>query len=183
MQVKTKKCKVCNENFTLYKTTQKVCGWKCALKFASDKAKADAEKAHRKKKKQWNEEAMTPSQWKQKLQKTFNKFIRIRDYQKGCVSCETSLIGKKYDAGHFWASTYEGIRFNEWNVHAQCVHCNRHKRSNAHEYRLRITNRITPEQLQWLEDNRHNELKLTIPMIKDLIDVYKQKIKDLQNGN
>jgi len=109
MQVKTKKCKVCNENFTLYKTTQKVCGWKCALKFASDKAKADAEKAHRKKKKQWNEEAMTPSQWKQKLQKTFNKFIRIRDYQKGCVSCETSLIGKKYDAGHFWASTYEGI--------------------------------------------------------------------------
>lgn len=182
-KLKTKKCIICGDNFTQYNTTQKVCNWKCALQFASEKAKTDAIKKHRKEKRKFDHDAMTPSQWKSKLQTVFNTFIRTRDLKRGCVSCEITLEGKKFDAGHFWASTYEGIRFNEKNVHGQCVHCNQHKRSNAHEYRLRILNRITKEDLQWLEDHRHDPLKLTIPEIKDLIDLYKQKTKDLKNGN
>jgi hypothetical protein len=183
MKQKVKQCAICGDKFHPYKSTQRVCSMQCAIQHANQKSKEDAIKQARKEKKQWHEDAMTPSEWKQKLQRTFNKFIRIRDLNKGCVSCERSLVGIKYDAGHFYASTYEGIRFNEWNVHGQCVHCNRHKGSNAHEYRHRITNRITPEQLQWLDDHRHDELKLTVPEIKQLIDTYKQKIKELKNAH
>ena len=36
-KLKTKKCIICGDNFTQYNTTQKVCNWKCALQFASEK--------------------------------------------------------------------------------------------------------------------------------------------------
>ena len=62
--------------------------------------------------------------------------------------------------------------------HGQCVPCNRNKHGNLHEYRKGILNRITPDQLKWLDEHRHDKLRLTIPEIKKMIDEYKQKIKE-----
>lgn len=104
----------------------------------------------------------------------------MRDINKGCISCHTPLTNRKFDAGHYYPTTYEAIRFEETNVHGQCVPCNRNKHGNLHEYKKNITNRISVDQLQWLEDNRHNRLKLTIPEIKEMILTYKEKIKQLK---
>ena len=48
--------------------------------------------------------------------------IRLRDKHQPCISCGKPLEGK-YDAGHFFQQQNNRSRFNEDNVHGQCVHC------------------------------------------------------------
>jgi len=181
MITKNKKCLICGIDFFPLKTTQRVCSIQCSIKFSNQKIKSDelkkAKKRTKELKNEW--ETKTLSEWKKNLEKIFNKMIRIRDVERGCVSCGCNLKNTKFDAGHFWAKTYGFLRFNESNVHGQCVQCNQHKGSNALEYRKRITERITIEQLQWLDDHRHEKWKPTIPEIKKMIEKCKQKIKRL----
>lgn len=176
--LKDKKCRSCGVIFTPYKSTQVVCSTKCAIEYSNKKIKAQALKKARAERKKYYEDNMTLSDWKKKVQTVFNKYIRLRDVHKGCISCGASLENRKFDAGHFFPTTYEGLRFNEMNVHGQCVPCNRDKHGNIHEYRKRITNRITKEELQWLDDNRHCKLKLSKQDLEELYKEYKQKIKD-----
>src|SRR5690349_2335076 len=59
---------------------------------------------------------------KQELQEHFNRYIRKRDEGKPCISCGQV---KKLQAGHFYpVSGWDGLRFNEDNVHGECEHCN-----------------------------------------------------------
>ena len=178
--IKNKKCAICGIDFKPYKTTQKVCSTKCAIEYANNKIKSEAKKRARAERKKFYEENMTLSDWKKKLQIVFNKYIRLRDREKGCISCGTPLQNRKFDAGHFFPTTYEGIRFNEDNVHGQCVPCNREKHGNIHEYRKRITQRISKDELQWLDDNRYIKLKLSKIELKELVEKYKKKIKDYE---
>ena len=178
--IKQKKCKCCNVFFTPYKTTQKVCSTKCAIEYANNKIKSEAKKRARAERKEYYENNMTLSDWKKKVQTVFNKFIRLRDMQKGCISCGTPLQLRKFDAGHYYPTTYQGIRFNENNVHGQCVRCNRNMHGNIHEYRKRITERISQEELDWLDENRYIELKLNKIELEELYNKYKKKIKDYE---
>ncbi len=90
------------------------------------------------------------------------------------------LHNRKFDAGHFYPSTYEGLRFNELNVHGQCVPCNREKHGNLHEYRKRILMRISQEDLEWLDANRNLKLKLSKEELEDLFIHYTNKVKNEQ---
>ena len=176
-----KKCKICKETFYYYNSTQVVCGFKCSIEYANIITKKRAKEKAKQDKKKLSEaynNLMSLQDWIKKLQTKFNTYIRLRDKDRGCISCGRTLIARKYDAGHFYPVTYSGLRFNEDNVHAQCVPCNRYKTGNLHEYRKRITNRITPEELKWLDENRHKELGLSIPEVKELIEIYTKKIKD-----
>jgi hypothetical protein len=61
------------------------------------------------------------------LQVIVNKYVRLRDKDKGCISCGTPLLGK-YDAGHYYsAGGNPELRFNTDNIHGQCVYCNQHR--------------------------------------------------------
>ena len=179
-EIKKKNCSICGVNFTPYKTTQKVCGYKCAMEYSNNLIKAQAKKRARAERKKYNYESMTLSDWKRKVQTVFNTFIRLRDRGKGCASCGTPLQNRKFDAGHFYATTYEGLRFNESNVHGQCVPCNRNLHGNIHEYRKRIVERIGKEGLQWLDDNRLIKLKLSKQELEELFNKYKLKVKNYE---
>ena len=176
-----KKCKYCKNQFLPYTSLQQVCSIQCSIEYGNIKAKRKAKKEYLEKKRRWKEENMTRQDWIKELQRVFYQFIRLRDKNKGCVSCGATLVSRKYDAGHFYPTTYSGLRFNEKNVHGQCVPCNRYKHSNPHEYRKRITNRISKEDLQWLDDNRHRKLSLSITEIKELIKHYKLRVKHHAN--
>lgn len=79
----------------------------------------------------------------------FNKYIRERDNESGCISCNT---GQAQEAGHFYSGGhYSSLRFNENNVHGQCKKCNRHLHGNLLEYRRRITDRIDLSDLNELD--------------------------------
>jgi len=178
--IKQKKCKCCGVLFTPFNTTQKVCSTICAISYANYQIRSQAKKIARAERKDYYQRNMTLSDWKRKVQIVFNRYIRLRDTHRGCVSCGTPLQLRKFDAGHYYPTTYEGIRFHEDNVHGQCVPCNRNKHGNLHEYRKRITDRISQEDLEWLDNNRHIKLKLNKIELEELYNKYKQKVKDYE---
>jgi uncharacterized protein with PIN domain len=120
------------------------------------------------------------SSWRRDLQQVFNQFIRMRDQHKGCISCGKPL-NTKFDAGHFYSvGSYPNLRFTETNCFGQCVECNQHKHGNLLEYRERILERISQEELEELVAKKDLPLRLTLPEIKEKIQYYKNKIKSLK---
>lgn len=170
-RIKLKKCKQCPKEFQPRSSLQVVCSAECAIKFNSKK---ESDKRH----KELRKELKHPN-YIELLQVVFNTYIRTRDKGQICISCPAPLTSK-HDAGHYWTvKGYSGIRFDEDNVHAQCVSCNQHKDGAQAEYEIGLRNKIGDERFEALKARRHQELKLSIPEIKDLIKVYKGKIKEL----
>ena len=181
--LKDKKCKCCGVVFIPFKSTQIVCDYKCAIDHTNKMLRSEAKRIARAERKEYYRNNMTLSDWKKKVQTVFNNYIRLRDMQKGCISCGTPLQLRKFDAGHYYPTTYQGIRFHENNVHGQCVPCNRNKHGNIHEYRKRITERISQEELDWLDENRNIKLNLNKIELEELYIKYKKMIKEIKKLN
>jgi hypothetical protein len=177
----TKKCKHCKEEFKPYRFNQKYCFKKECTRVFLDEIEANKKKAWNKEKKKRLEKLKTLKDYLNECQVVFNKYIRLRDQNKGCISCGASLVGIKFDAGHYYSvGSSPSIRFNEDNVHGQCVHCNRHLHGNLIEYTYRLPDRITQEKIEELSKLKNELKKYTIPEVKDLIEKYKKKIKEYE---
>jgi hypothetical protein len=171
-----RKCVQCKDKFTPQNNNQICCSGFCAYEYV----KKQTAKNWQKEKKELKEKLMSKSDYLNILQKVFNTFIRMRDKDKNCISCDRKLIGK-FDAGHFFSvGAYPNLRFNENNVHGQCVHCNRDKHGNVKEYDLRLQKLLSDTEYQNLLESRNKPLKLSIDDVKELILIYRQKIKELK---
>lgn len=96
------------------------------------KVKTDSNKAF---KSDLREKLKTLGEYKAEARKSFQKWIRMRDNDKGCISCNTTTADI-YDGGHFYkAEVYSGLIFNENNCHKQCRKCNRFMNGNELNYR------------------------------------------------
>lgn len=170
------RCKVCKVKFEPKYFNQKTCfDTKCIVQYGKEVKK----KEWNKEKKARKEKLKSNSDHIQELQKIFNTFIRLRDKDKPCISCGKQL-GSKFDAGHYRsAGGNPELRFNEFNVHAQCVYCNQHLHGNLIDYRKGLIKRIGVDMVEWLE-GPHDANKLSIPEIKDLKEYYSKQIKELK---
>ena len=178
-----KKCKNCKKVFNpRFSLLERFC-WdvECKSLEAMEKLrqiKANTAKIQRAKIKTQKIALMTVQQWASKAQASFNRFIRLRDESKGCVSCGVSLKGKKFDAGHFYnANNHWSLRFDEANVRAQCVKCNRDLHGNLLEYRKRIVERIGAMELERLEMEASATRKYTRDELKDIHEKYRLRCK------
>lgn len=111
----------------------------------------------------------------------FNRYIRLRDKNNGCISCNT---GQSDHAGHFYSGGhYPALKFNEDNVHGQCIQCNFYKHGNLIEYRLKLENKIGAGRLQQLDNKakiyKRTSFKWSKMDLIHKIEAYKQKIKSL----
>lgn len=179
------RCKKCNEKFVSKEFNGKFCKgnidcltaegmYKLEMLKKANTKEVRAEKAVMK------EKLLTHKDYIKILQIAFNTFIRLRDKELPCISCGTTKA-VKYDAGHFYPTTYQYLRFNEDNVHKQCSNdCNLHKSGNFQEYAPRLIERIGFERVQKLHNDRHKRLELSIPEIKEKIIYYKNKAKELK---
>lgn len=179
------RCAHCKTKFTAKYFLQRYCMetdecMTAFTEFAKEKTQEANEKKWKAEKKVLKEKGLTHSDHIQLLQKVFNTFIRFRDKNEPCISCGTTK-GVEYAAGHFYPTTYQYLRFNEDNVHKQCnKHCNMMKRGNLQEYRINLEAKIGFDRLQKLHNERHLKLELSIPEIKELIVLYKNKIKEFK---
>jgi uncharacterized FlaG/YvyC family protein len=147
-----------------------------------EKSRANKKKEWNKEKKKIKESLKTKSDYLNELQKSFNTFIRVRDKDKPCISCKRPLTNK-YDAGHYFSvGAYPNLRFNELNVHGQCVHCNRDLHGNISEYSIALPERIGIASFEKLKRERNTTLQLTIEEVKELIKIYKKKIKEFNKN-
>ncbi len=174
-------CKNCKTKFEpQYNKVQNVCSFTCAIELTNERNEKAKKKAWTKEKKERKEALKTNADYVRELQTIFNKFIRLRDKNKGCISCSKPL-NSKFDAGHFFSTgSYPELRFNEDNVHGQCVHCNQHKHGNLIEYRFLLIDRIGSDKVNNLYGLRNKPKKYTIEELKGLKVMYKLKIKNYE---
>ncbi|MGQ1928178.1 recombination protein NinG [Ornithobacterium rhinotracheale] len=170
-----KKCKICKKNFVQrYGSLQVVCSYQCAIKLQNRKQKE--------KDKRQRDALKTHGQWLKELQKVFNAYIRERDKYKPCISCGKEPNKGKRDAGHYYSvGARADIRFNEDNVHAQCVTCNQYRHGNLIEYRKGLVQRIGEDRVLALDVERKDS-KMAIHEIKQMIEKYKKKRNDLRKN-
>jgi hypothetical protein len=117
------------------------------------------------------------------LDKTFSEYIRLRDSDEygmiHCISCSTRVKWKEADAGHFVNRRHQSLRFDEYNVNAQCRRCNRLENGNIEGYKRGLIAKYGRWILEYLE-NKKNEIVKFNDFELELMGLnYGKKVREL----
>ena len=171
------KCKNCKEKFEPVRFNQKYCLKDECIRVFVEEAKS---KAWKKTKAKMKNDLLTIQDYIKLAQQTFNKYINLRDKKLPCISCGKPITGRVNASHYFNANNHWNVRFNEFNVHSSCITCNQYLSGNLIEYRKGLINKIGEEQLTLLELEANKTRKFTIEELKEIINTYKQKIKQYE---
>lgn len=117
--------------------------------------------------------------WLKIAQRECNAYIRARDKDKPCCACGNEIKGIVHASHYLSQGNHSALRFHEDNIWAGCYKCNVQLSGNLIEYRKRLIKNIGLERVEWLEENGRNPKKWEIDELKELIEYFKQKTKDL----
>lgn len=186
------RCRYCKQKFESKNSLDRFCSPEHAFAYLAtpegvEKHKKVKAKIQREKRNARKQAIKTRSDWIKDLQTVFNEFIRLRDHDQPCISCDASnetlkekWRGGKWDAGHYCSiGSAPELRFTEDNVHKQCKKCNRQLSGNSVEYRKRLKERIGEERLEKLE-GPHPPLKPSIDEIKAMLKDYRARVRKLK---
>jgi len=175
---KQKKCAICSAMFTPFQTTQRVCSISCAQKHAE----AVATKKMRQEIRQAKEALKTRQDWIREAQRWFNRYIRLRDKDETCISCDKpSTWNGQWHASHYRSTgACPELRFEELNCHKSCSQCNNFLSGNIIPYRKRLVSKIGADNVDWLEGS-HKAKKYTIEELQEIKKIYKNKCKELES--
>ena len=177
MATRLKTCRICRIKFEPVRFAQTCCSIPCAIEHAN----ALKAKKQKKELKEAKAKLKPRADYLKEAQAIFNKFIRLRDKDETCISCNKSH-GGQYHAGHFRSvGAAPELRFNEINCHKQCSVCNNYLSGNLLEYRRRLISKIGIDKVEWLE-GPHEAKKYTIEEILAIKKEYQQKIKELERA-
>lgn len=165
---KQKKCKVCCSSYTpIDGRLQRVCfDPTCAVEYV----RRQKAKSLKREKREGRERLKTLTNLCAEAQPDVNRYVRIRDHGKGCISCDSPTID---DAGHFFPIgskwRVNRIRFDTRLIHGQCRQCNSYTGGgNIHGYIAGIRKRYGEEYLALMYEIKrmaeHGELP---PLTKD----------------
>ena len=114
---------------------------------------------------------------KRLAQKLFNQFIRLRDKDLPCVSCQKIIgVNEVSHASHYRPATNSRLRFDERNVHKSCVKCNVFLSSNAIKYREALVAKLGEDVVEEL-DNTNEPYRYTTDELQEVVTKYRNKIK------
>ncbi|WP_368858928.1 recombination protein NinG [Burkholderia sp. GbtcB21] len=184
--LKPKRCKVCSRDFTPISSMSKVCSVPCSLQFARDVARKKAEReavAERKKTREAKEQLKTRGDHLAELQAVVNLFVRLRDRNDGCISCDKPATWSgQWHASHFKSvGSHPGLRFNLLNIHKACSVCNKWKSGNYAGYKPRLEQKIGKEMVEWLEGPEGEQpLKITVAEIKEQKNFYRAEVRRMK---
>lgn len=119
---------------------------------------------------------------KKRLTVWFNKYIRLRDRNRPCISCGIRSVS---DAGHYWSTQQcpnPSMRYNEKNVNGQCAYCNRMNQGASQGYREGLIRKYGPGVIEELDIVRSVGKTVWAGFeYLAMIDHYKKKCKELEN--
>ena len=124
----------------------------------------------------------TKSDYEKDLERVFNEFIRLRDKDAPCISCDAPKGTYRLTAGHYFPQgSNKNIRFDEFNVHSQCwFNCNKNQHGNLSEYLPRLIDKIGQDEFDKLLERRKTPAHFTIPELIEMKVIYKDKVKKLK---
>jgi len=168
------RCRNCKEKFEPARFNMKYCLKDECVRVFVEEVK---NKTWKKTKQKAKLDLMTLSDYLKLAQQVFNKFIRLRDKGQVCISCQKKPL--KENAGHFYnANNHYNVRFDERNVNLQCEHCNTYLSGNLIEYQRNLIHKIGIESYHELEADARKTRKFTKDELKEIIAIYKKKIKE-----
>lgn len=168
-------------------------------KSAERRERREAEKQRRAKHREDKERIKPTSKLKREAQDAFNAFIRYRDRDQMCISCDRSIQeiegndgwkpGGCWDCGHYLTvGGFEELRFVEINAHRQCKSCNagagKYARKNqtvGEIYRKKLIERIGLNQVEWLE-GPHEPKRYRADDFRRIRDEYRAKLRELKKA-
>lgn len=118
----------------------------------------------------------------------FSEYIRLRDClettgtkERGaCITCKRIYDFPALQAGHFVSRAHYSIRYDERNVHAQCMGCNMFKKGAIDEYFIALEQKYGRPVVDEILGLKHSTRRFKQYELEQLIDHYKQKIKELR---
>lgn len=183
---KTRKCRVCHAEYEQRQSFAVWCSPACGSVLAFQrlaKAKKAAKAKERKADQVKREKLKTRGDYIREAQTAFNKYVRLRDSGKGCISCGSACgegsIGGSGDAGHFRSrGSAPHLRFDERNCHLQCKRCNRYLSGNVADYRVGLVKRIGIDAVLALEYDQEPR-RHTVDDLKAIKAKYSELAKGL----
>jgi len=198
MANKNRRCTQCKKYSERIKGILCPTGWFCSIQHARDYARATqnkqrqqqinklkqsqvkANKAAKKAHREAKERLKTTGDYIKEAQAAVNKYIRMRDYGKSCISCSNISQQKRggtMEAGHFRSRGSAGhLRFNLINIWLQCSRCNRYLSGNIVDYRIELVKRIGIDRVELLEcDNKPK--KFTIDYLKRVKKIFNKRAR------
>tara|TARA_R110000772_G_scaffold163334_1_gene274530 strand:+ start:516 stop:1097 length:582 start_codon:yes stop_codon:yes gene_type:complete len=180
-----KKCRHCKE-YSLVETGITVplghfCSMACVVQHGSKAARVASDKRKRKTLTQLRDKVKTASEWRVEAQTAFNAYVRHRDRDLPCISCDSTGIhegiGGYWDAGHYRSrGAAKHLSFHLHNCHKQCHKCNRYLSGNIVEYRKRLIINIGLERVDKLENN-NDTVKHDITYLRRIKQIFKAKLR------
>jgi hypothetical protein len=127
----------------------------------------------------------TIPQLKKACQDVFNKYIRLRDKDKPCISCGQF---KTLQAGHYFpVQGFDGLRYDENNANGECEYDNCFNEAHLIGYGINLKARIGEERYNALLERaakyKRDGYKFSKSEIMELITLYRNKIADLENNS
>lgn len=181
-----RKCRACKVEIPTVKDSLPVqkkgfCDFDCMAAHGLSLARKAQEKAKRAETRRRKEALKSKGDWMKEAQAAFNRYIRIRDKNKPCISSgrplEQEALGGGYDCGHYRSTgAAPHLRFNVFNAHGQSKHDNRYLSGNVVDYRIRLIKRIGLERVERLEQD-NSEKRYTIDYYKRIKSVFSKKAR------
>lgn len=122
--------------------------------------------------------------YKQRLDRVFSRYIRLRDALPGevfkCISCGQIKPLEQADCGHYYSRRHMNTRYDEENCHAQCRHCNRMLYGNMNAYHDGLVEKLGQFKFDLLNLKHTQTKQWTDWELKELIKHYEVKIRELE---
>ena len=180
----SRKCRGCKTEIPSIKDSVPVqkkgfCDFDCMAAHGLKKARESKEKELRKKHRSDKERIKTRADHAKEAQAAFNAWVRERDKDLPCISCQRHHTGQ-YHAGHYRSvGACPELRFEPLNVSKQCAPCNTHLSGNAIEYRINLVKKIGADKVEWLE-GKHEPRRYDIEDLKQIKAHYRKKLRALK---
>ena len=153
-RTKPKTCAHCKRQYTprpLAQPFEKWCSLDCGVELGRERMEKAKAMRQAKETREARVRLKPRSKWLQEAQAAFNAYIRERDANQPCISCQRHHTGQ-YHAGHYRSvGAMPSLRFNAWNIHKQCSACNNHQSGNLIDYRVNLIHKIGQGRVDWLE--------------------------------
>ncbi len=133
----------------------------------------------------------------EKADTVFSKYIRKRDALATtgstemviCISCgrHKENNGHIVNNGHFIPRYCKSTRYDEQNCNSQCVYCNKELKGNLFCYEEALAKKynsvVVANLKEAFRDYRCNGFKYDEIYLRNIIDVYSKKLKDLESSD
>ncbi|HAS1807498.1 TPA: hypothetical protein I4G93_25020 [Enterobacter hormaechei subsp. xiangfangensis] len=190
-------CKVCKQKFT---ATFDNVWWCCpehgaifALELrAKQKIKEAAKRIKERKEKERAERRdlkarkvalKTKPQWRAEAQAAFNRYVRLRDAGKPCISCgrlPEQKFGGTMDCGHYRTrGAAAHLAFNLHNTASQCVYCNRDRDGAQKAFEQGLIERIGAEKVEAI-NNDNSVRRFDIQYLQRIKSIFTRKARALE---